>query len=849
MNASREFVKAEKIAISIRRIEYGKKLSTKKIKINSAVIQRIIFIQQWWRTIFSIITIQKIFRGFLLRLYMSNGRSILHYIFNKWKMIRVGFSDETMLIIHKLIQKKSPNMLKYKSRFRFVNKTQIESSILKSKDKKKKAKLGNYLTLSYNLNKWYNKIMIVKRVSKGLILLLLKCIIDNRHSQESSNEINNSKRIKFDCHKKKFTLKQIEESKSPIKDFKILPALVNSKIIYKNKRYTNEISEENQSNDDCCNIIDALELENNQVNLSVFRKEGNALRKCFTFSQNYNKDYLSKAFSFWYTAVTKEKVISLLKLFKRNYKCIQINKKKVLKRKEDSIKDNLKYIYFLKWKQYITRRLLITKIHNSLSSHKILVKGIISNLKLGQVMHRIEQVNYNNNTIEIKSNQREKIMKLFTKINCINMEKLFITYSKWKENSKVKNNYFKTKKFKSAKRQLSIKQDLSFLLIKKITQDGKINLLLLHSIFTKWIKLTSFQIKNQIAVNIDVSKGNSQIIKQDFNRFHSLIYTPIILSHLLKFKSTLISVKPILHKIIYKRDNLLTLEQYFFKLKGKIIYKRYYLHNFAKLFIQYTKQKFKSKLLILKFFSKAKIYHNQLVNLSKCISLLHKYYLQKSFRKWKQIKQRKIKGFHRISNIRLQKSIKRLNTLSCERLLHSEDTSNTKRSSYCPKRHISESLDMNSEHTLRESLHLSSTPLTDRRQVSYMKLLRTSQRLSKIKKCPTISMDLSQNENCKINEEEYNVVPLKREHSQLTRLFKRNINKKFIYELINISKRINTHSNICYLIKVSMSIRNQNNLNRVLNLIKQWKNLLLILQIENTTFDLLHKIYINKLSK
>ena len=67
--------------------------------------------------------------------------------------------------------------------------------------------------------------------------------------------------------------------------------------------------------------------------------------------------------------------------------------------------------------------------------------------------------------------------------------------------------------------------------------------------------------------------------------------------------------------------------------------------------------------------------------------------------------------------------------------------------------------------------------------------------------------------------------------------------------LINISKRINTHSNICYLIKVSMSIRNQNNLNRVLNLIKQWKNLLLILQIENTTFDLLHKIYINKLSK
>ena len=547
--------------------------------------------------------------------------------------------------------------------------------------------------------------------------------------------------------------------------------------------------------------------------------------------------------------MTKEKVISLLKLFKRNYKCIQINKKKVLKRKEDSIKDNLKYIYFLKWKQYITRRLLITKIHNSLSSHKILVKGIISNLKLGQVMHRIEQVNYNNNTIEIKSNQREKIMKLFTKINCINMEKLFITYSKWKENSKVKNNYFKTKKFKSAKRQLSIKQDLSSLLIKKITQDGKINLLLLHSIFTKWIKLTSFQIKNQIAVNIDVSKGNSQIIKQDFNRFHSLIYTPIILSHLLKFKSTLISVKPILNKIIYKRDNLLTLEQYFFKMKGKIIYKRYYLHNFAKLFIQYTKQKFKSKLLILKFFSKAKIYHNQLVNLSKCISLLHKYYLQKSFRKWKQIKQRKIKGFHRISNIRLQKSIKRLNTLSCERLLHSEDTSNTKRSSYCPKRHISESLDMNSEHTLRESLHLSSTPLTDRRQVSYMKLLRTSQRLSKIKKCPTISMDLSQNENCKINEEEYNVVPLKREHSQLTRLFKRNINKKFIYELINISKRINTHSNICYLIKVSMSIRNQNNLNRVLNLIKQWKNLLLILQIENTTFDLLHKIYINKLSK
>ena len=86
-----EYLQAEKIAISIRRIEYGKKLSQKKkIIITPIMIKKIIFIQRWWRTLFCVILLQKNIRGGLVRLKIRKKRrkklKIFTFFFHKWKI-------------------------------------------------------------------------------------------------------------------------------------------------------------------------------------------------------------------------------------------------------------------------------------------------------------------------------------------------------------------------------------------------------------------------------------------------------------------------------------------------------------------------------------------------------------------------------------------------------------------------------------------------------------------------------------------------------------------------------------------------------------------------------------------
>ena len=200
-----EYLQAEKIAISIRRIEYGKKLSQKKkIIITPIMIKKIIFIQRWWRTLFCVILLQKNIRGSLVRLKIRKKRrkklKIFTFFFHKWKIISLDNKKEINNILQLLLSSryfkikkgilKLRNVTLKKGIYELKEKTQsiIDRQIKEIKIKREK--LGNYLTISYFLNKWFNLTKLKKQISRGLTLIVLKSIIASKQPIiNSSNTI------------------------------------------------------------------------------------------------------------------------------------------------------------------------------------------------------------------------------------------------------------------------------------------------------------------------------------------------------------------------------------------------------------------------------------------------------------------------------------------------------------------------------------------------------------------------------------------------------------------------------------------------------------------------------------
>ena len=169
----KELNDAERIAVFIRRYEYSTSIKNDGYQTNNNdKTQKIILIQQWWKTIFKIIFIQKFFRGFLSRKKLMNLLEIqekfidqLIFIDNLYKKIfvrkitlklkkffRMKSIQNFVLNLKKIILKRYFNQFKGKNDF-IIKKKKIANMILKTKKKRTKYFLKKW---KKNLNKEKN---------------------------------------------------------------------------------------------------------------------------------------------------------------------------------------------------------------------------------------------------------------------------------------------------------------------------------------------------------------------------------------------------------------------------------------------------------------------------------------------------------------------------------------------------------------------------------------------------------------------------------------------------------------------------------------------------------------------
>ena len=165
--------KAERTAVHIRRIEYSTGIKNRKKnqinKIDTKSLQKIIFIQNWWKILFKILRIQKCFRGFLFR------KQLLEDLENQEILINNFFYIDDLFI--KFYYKKLFNYLKYFYKGKKINK------ILKNLEKKE---------LNQRLSRWERITKLEKSIEKieskrinNLTIQNCNFIINQKDSEES----------------------------------------------------------------------------------------------------------------------------------------------------------------------------------------------------------------------------------------------------------------------------------------------------------------------------------------------------------------------------------------------------------------------------------------------------------------------------------------------------------------------------------------------------------------------------------------------------------------------------------------------------------------------------------------
>ena len=199
----RQYQNAERIAVFIRRMEYsnGVKNNLKHAKKNNEYINKIIFIQEWWRTMYKILMLQKWIRGFLFRRnlmkLLEHQENILKFITTFYNIhgfhLYRTFFDNLKKICNQINSKRTEMLEDFSEKMEKIEKNKNLRRLKdiwykwknKIKDEKNKEKADNFK------NNYYRKKGI-----KGLKLNYISKLINDTLGKEKialSNEIYNNK--------------------------------------------------------------------------------------------------------------------------------------------------------------------------------------------------------------------------------------------------------------------------------------------------------------------------------------------------------------------------------------------------------------------------------------------------------------------------------------------------------------------------------------------------------------------------------------------------------------------------------------------------------------------------------
>ena len=147
----KQYQNAERTAVFIRRMEYSNGMNKNyKIKKNSKDIylDKITYLQEWWKIMYKIIKLQKYIRGYLLR------RNLMKDLEHQEKLYQFLTNSENIYVLH--LYRKFFNKLKRKSKQIYVKGKKILDAIDNRKNLKKIKKI---------LQKWKKRIKMAKAKS------------------------------------------------------------------------------------------------------------------------------------------------------------------------------------------------------------------------------------------------------------------------------------------------------------------------------------------------------------------------------------------------------------------------------------------------------------------------------------------------------------------------------------------------------------------------------------------------------------------------------------------------------------------------------------------------------------
>ncbi|MCQ2819439.1 MAG: hypothetical protein MJ252_19425, partial [archaeon] len=167
---------AERAAVHIRRLEYSTGIKNKKKgknqnKSDIKRLQKILFIQNWWKLIYKVIKIQKCFKGYLLRKHLEitldKQEKLMTKLLNIQKLFKKLFFDR---LIKNLNEWKKNKIFKEK----------ISKFILKE--------LRQSFCLWNSLNKYEKELENIKSIKKKTYKNLLSLDSANLIEKEKPNE-------------------------------------------------------------------------------------------------------------------------------------------------------------------------------------------------------------------------------------------------------------------------------------------------------------------------------------------------------------------------------------------------------------------------------------------------------------------------------------------------------------------------------------------------------------------------------------------------------------------------------------------------------------------------------------
>ena len=421
----RQYENAERVAVFIRRMEYSngvnKHFKSNK-KINEDInISKIVFIQQWWKIICRIITLQKWSRGFLFR---KNLMKILEHQENILKFITTFYNIHGFHLYRTFFD----NLKKICSHIN-SKKTEILEDFCEKMEKIEK--INNIKKLRNKLLKWKNIIKneiikekadkfrknnLIKKGIKGLKMnYILKLLNDtlNESKKEILNEIYNNRnleKILKASNKLKKAFKNIynnaikKEIFERMKIFYFMHILSNLKennddnlkkeVLVKLKKL-NEYLRKNSTIKKWKRLIDANRI---LKNLIIKRKK----------ELDNNKKLLLKAFSTWKNIKETKDIIDCLKKNNSNINLKSFKKRILLLLINIYNNQNNKLMkkYFDKWKK-----------HDNKNNQKYVKKIILGNSLNKSKDSKLSDISKNQD-----NNSNNDINYIIKKSNTFNMD-------------------------------------------------------------------------------------------------------------------------------------------------------------------------------------------------------------------------------------------------------------------------------------------------------------------------------------------------------------------------------------------------------------------------------------------